>query len=63
MSVSPGGLAVRLGTNMAAGKQHNAQEARSASLGTGSSPSICFGAKTSKNSEHGPLGAPVRRKS
>ena len=59
-SVDTGGLAVPLGTNTAAGKQYKAQEARSASLGTGSSPIICFRAKTSKNSQQGPSGPPVK---
>ena len=59
-SVDPGGLAVPLGTSTAAGKQHKAQEARLASLGTGSSPFICFGAKTSNKLKQGPSRPPVK---
>ena len=51
-SVDPGGLAVPLGTTKAVSKRDKAQEARLASLGTGSSPFICFGAKSSINSGH-----------
>ena len=54
MSVNPGGLAVPLGTNTVPDEQDKAQEARSVSLGTRSSPFICFGAKTSNNSKQGP---------
>ena len=61
-SVDPGGLAVPLGTSTAAGKQYKAQEVLLASLGTGSSPFICFGAKTSNNSEQGPSGPPLKVK-
>ena len=62
MSVNPGGLAVPLGTNRAVGKQYKAQEARLVSPGTGSSPFICFKAKTSKKSKQGPPRPPVRFK-
>ena len=62
MSVNPGGLAVPLGTNRAAGKEYKAQEARSASLGIGSSPFICFGAKTFNDSKQGPSGPPAKCK-
>ena len=57
-----GVLAVPLGTSTAAGDEHKAQEARLASLGTGSSPFICFGAKTLKNSKQGLSRPPVKCK-
>ena len=62
MSVNLGGLAVPLGTNTAIGERDKAQEERSASLGTGSSPFMCFGAKTSNNSKQGPSGPPLKFK-
>ena len=61
-TVNPGGLAVPLGTSTAASKQYKAQEALLASLDTGSRPFICFGAKTSNNSEQGPSGPPLKVK-
>ena len=38
-------MAVPLGSHKAVGEQHKAHEARSASLGDGSRPFNCFGAK------------------
>ena len=61
-SVNPGGLAVHLGTITAVGERDKAQEARLASLGTGSSPFICFGEKTFNNSNQGPSGPPLKFK-
>ena len=62
MNVNPGSFAVPLGTNTAAGKQYKAQEARLASLGTGSGAFICFGAKPFNNSKQGPSGPPLKFK-
>ena len=60
MSVHRGSLAVPPGTNRAAGKQYQAEEARLASLGTGSSRFICFQAKNFKNSKQGPSRPPLK---